>query len=434
MFDYCVLGGGWAGINFALELKKIFPNFKVAILEKSKAFGGLLRSSLINNHVFDIGGSHVIFSRDKTTLNKMLLLLGKNFVKRQRKAYVLFDSTFVPYPIENSLYVLPPEERAEALIFFLEALFSRDTCWAPKTFKEWIYGFFGKWIAKKYLIPYNIKIWKRPLEEIDVDWVQTPGRLPIPDWRDVVKSAVGLPTLGYIEQSTFYYPKFGGIQALANSAIKNAQNIGVKLLSNAKVYKIKKFAGEWIINEKFRAKKLVSTIPLNELVKALDAPKDIIKISEELDYNKVAVVGVALKKTAPKQHWIYVPNEDIIFHRYAWVSNYSSKNTTVGESTILAEMTIPPYKNVDIKKLKAEAVADLEKLNVIEGNEVIFTKAWLHDYGYPIYKIGHKEKRETIMAWLKNQNILSIGRWGSWHYLNMDKTCEQILRIINENT
>ncbi|MEM3479925.1 MAG: NAD(P)/FAD-dependent oxidoreductase, partial [Candidatus Bathyarchaeia archaeon] len=64
----------------------------------------------------------------------------------------------------------------------------------PKNLSEWIYSFFGKWIAERYLVPYNLKIWKRPLEEIDVDWVYTLGRLPIPDWRDVVRSAMGQPT------------------------------------------------------------------------------------------------------------------------------------------------------------------------------------------------------------------------------------------------
>lgn len=432
MTDYIVLGGGWAGIVLALELKNNFPNIEVMVLEKSGAFGGLLRSNVINDHVFDVGGSHVIFSRDSATLNKMLTLLSENFVKHQRKAYVLLGSAFVPYPIENNLYILPQEERAEAITFFLETLLSRDADWAPSTFKEWIYGFFGKWIAEKYLVPYNLKIWKRPLEEIDVDWVHMPGRLPIPDWRDVVKSAMGMPTVGYVEQSVFYYPKCGGIQTLADSAVKKSRNIGVKFLNKIEVRKISRSNGEWVVNDKFRAKKLVSTIPLNELVKALDAPTDIVKVSEELDYNKVVVVGLALKKTAPRQHWVYMPNSDITFHRYAWISNYSARNAPNGESTLLAEVTIPPHENVDIEKLKARVVAELEKLNVLKRDEVMFTKAWLHNYGYPIHKIGHKEKRETIMTWLNDQDVVSVGRWGSWRYWNMDKTYEQVLRMISE--
>ncbi|MEM0369005.1 MAG: hypothetical protein QXN57_06145, partial [Desulfurococcaceae archaeon] len=89
--------------------------------------------------------------------------------------------------------------------------------WVPRNLEEWIYGFFGKWIADKYLVPYNKKIWKRPLNQLDVDWIYTPGRLPVPDWRDVVKSALGIPTIGYSEQAKFYYPARGGIYALFES-------------------------------------------------------------------------------------------------------------------------------------------------------------------------------------------------------------------------
>jgi len=432
MVDFIVLGGGWAGTIFALELKYNFPDVEVVVLEKSDVLGGLLKSVHIDNHIFDIGGSHVIFSHNKRLLDKMLLLLDKNLIKHQRKTYVLLGSIFIPYPLENGLYVLPPEERAEALISFLEAWSSRRANWAPKTFKDWIYGFFGKWIAEKYLIPYNFKIWKRPLDEIDADWTYTPGRLPIPDWRDVVKSTVGIPTVGYAEQSIFYYPKQGGIQALHNSAVKKARNLGVKFRNNVKVSEIKKRNGEWVINNRFKAKRLISTIPLRELVETLDAPNDIVKASKELDYNKVVVVGIALKKTAQRQHWIYVPNSNITFHRYAWISNYSPKNAPYGESTILAEITLPLNVDANIEKLKAKVVADLEKLEVINQNEVLFTKAWLHEYGYPIYKINSRGKREIIIKWLKEQNILSVGRWGSWHYWNMDKIYEQVLKEIRE--
>ena len=70
---------------------------------------------------------------------------------------------------------------------------------------------------------------------------------------------------------------------------------------------------------------------------------------------------------------------------------------------------------------------DFEKLNVFKRDEMLFANAWLHEYGYPIYKIGHRGKCETIMAWLKEQNIISAGRWGSWQYWNMDRVYEDIV-------
>ncbi|MEM4474532.1 MAG: FAD-dependent oxidoreductase [Candidatus Bathyarchaeia archaeon] len=427
MVDIAILGGGLAGVAFALELKYCFPSAEIVVLEKSESFGGLLKSVSINNHIFDTGGSHIIFSKNKILLRKILSFLNNNFVNHQRSAKVLLDSTFVPYPLENGLYVLPPEERAEALINFLEAWISRDVSWMPETFRDWIYGFFGKWIAEKYLAPYNEKIWKRPLNEIDVDWIYTPGRVPMPDWKDIVRSAIGIPTVGYIEQSIFYYPRFGGIQALFDSIAKKAGKLGIKFLRNFVIFRIKKSNDEWTINDNIKAKRLICTIPIRELVNVLNAPENVIKAAERLDYNRLVVIGIALKKNAPKQHWVYVPNINILFHRYAWISNYSPENSPKGESTILAETTLPPNTKVNIEELTNKVITDFEKLNVFKRNEVLLTRVWVHEYGYPIHKIGYKKIRETIMLWLREQNIVSAGRWGSWQYWNMDKVYEDII-------
>jgi len=430
MIDVIVLGCGWSGIIFALEFKLRFPDADVVILEKSEGVGGLLRSVSLHGHVFDIGGSHVIFSRNKDILNRMLLLLKDNSIKHFRNSYVRINSSFVPYPLENGLYALPQDERAEALISFLEAWLSRSNCWRPRNLEEWIYSFFGKWIGDKYLIPYNKKVWKRPLDKIGVDWVYTPGRLPTPNWRDVVKSAFGIPTVGYPEQNLFYYPMRGGIQALFDSALKEAQQLGVKVVNNVAALKIRRMSNEWVINGTFKAKRLVSTIPLKELVKALDAPSDIVKASEELEHNGVAVVGIALDKPAPRQHWIYVPNPDIIFHRYAWISNYSPRNASSGRSTVIAEITLQPNTQINAEKILEYAVEGLERLGVIKWKEILFTKVWLHEYGYPVYTIARDDKRKIINDWLNKHNIKSVGRWGSWHYWNMDKVYEKVLENI----
>ena len=50
----------------------------------------------------------------------------------------------------------------------------------PETFLDWIIGLFGDYMNDEYLIFYNKKIWKRPLDKMAADWVFTPGRLPFP--------------------------------------------------------------------------------------------------------------------------------------------------------------------------------------------------------------------------------------------------------------
>ena len=427
-YDFAVLGCGWAGAVAVMLLKERFPASSLLVLEAEKREGGLLRSENVRDFTFDIGGSHVIFSRSERSLKELLSLLGDNCVKHERRAFVKLRD-LVPYPLETGLYALPPEERAEALIDFLETLLSRGPDWAPKTLEEWIRGFFGKWIAERYLIPYNEKVWKRPLSQISADWVYTPGRLPVPDWKDVARAAAGMRVVGYVEQSTFYYPLRGGIQALLNAALQRVSG-EVAVVNGERVTEVRRLGGSWLINGKYSAKKIISTIPLPDLVRALDAPSDVRRAADELDYNRVVIVGVGLGRRAPEQHWVYVPQRDVIFHRYAWVSNYSPYNAPRGFSALIAEVTVPRSKPVNAEEITKRAISDLEKLEVIKSEEVEIVKVWVHEHGYPIYALNHEEKRTAILRWANELGIISVGRWGSWHYWNMDKVYENVRKIV----
>ncbi|MEM1650454.1 MAG: NAD(P)/FAD-dependent oxidoreductase [Candidatus Korarchaeota archaeon] len=401
-------------------------NLKVVCIEREGSIGGLLRSEIINKFVIDIGGSHIIFSRNTEILHRMLSYLGDNVTIHDRASYILINNkVFVPYPLENNLSILPMNERYEALISFLEALHSLDDDWRPKNLSEWINAYFGSWISKKYLIPYNRKIWKRSLEEIDVDWIYTPGRLPIPDWRDVIKGALGIPVKGYPEQARFYYPLNGGIQALVNAVYKKALSQGAVVLKNYIVKNIKKTNTGFIINDNIRAKRIYSTIPLPELLEILDEidAKYLIKF---FDFNQVIIVAVALNKPAPKQHWIYVPNEDVIFHRYAWLSNYSPNNAPLGKSLVIAEITLPQWSDVP-EGLVHDVIKGFERINVFEEKDVMFVKTWIHRYGYPIHRIGFHKIRDEVLRDLKEYGIVSLGRWGTWRYLNMDMILKDVL-------
>jgi protoporphyrinogen oxidase len=204
MSRIAVLGCRWSGLVLSIRLKKLYPEVDVICVDRNFE-GGLLKSINISGYLFDAGGSHVVFSRSREVLEG-IFSLGGDWVSRERMSYVFFDGTSVPYPFENGLYVFSPEKRARYGYSLIKALAEYHDE-KPKNFKEWIYRTFGKEVAKDYLVPYNEKIWKRPLEQLSADWVYTPGRLPLPSLEDIVKTVAGIPTVGYKEQSIFYYPR-----------------------------------------------------------------------------------------------------------------------------------------------------------------------------------------------------------------------------------
>ena len=219
-YDEIILGGGWAGLLYA-DMKVSEHNRKIAIIEKESENnkGGLLRTEIIDGLTFDTGGPHLLFSRDANIISKIIELLGDNVSKRERNNCVLYGDKFIPYPFENGLYKLDPYLRVNFVKGIIDRMIfiAKNSEWKPSNFKDWITGFFGDIMAREYLIPYNSKIWKRPLENMAADWIFTPGRLPFPQLEDMIKAAAGLPSIGYKEQAYFYYPNRGGIQSLFNS-------------------------------------------------------------------------------------------------------------------------------------------------------------------------------------------------------------------------
>jgi len=418
-----ILGCGWSGLLVSIRAKGLYPTAEVICVDRY-LHGGLLSSEVVDGYLFDTGGSHIVFSKKREVIEG--IIMHGEWIARERKAYVFLNNTFIPYPFENGIYVLPPEDRAKYGLSLIKALMDyKDE--KPANFKEWILKTFGEEIAKDYLIPYNEKLWKRPLDEISADWVYIPGRLPLPSLEDIVKSIAGIPTVGYKEQAIFYYPRRGGIIKQWEYMRSYAESLGVRFLK-MEVREVKSSQNGYVINEVLKADKIISTLPLKEAPSIFNLSDEARKASERLDYNSVVVVGLGLKKPAPRQHWIYVPDKRVIFHRYAWISNYG-EDTSPDRAVLIAEVTVPPTWKVDLEEIESMVVYDLVELGIVRESEVNIVKAWFHKYGYSIYTLTHRKDVDAVTQELTEKGILTFGRWGNWQYWNTDRIYEEAMKL-----
>ena len=175
---WAILGGGLTGVTLARLLSE--KGDEVCVFEKEAKTGGLCISEERNGFTFDVGGSHIIFSRDTEVLEFMQNVLEENREFRNRNTKIFYKDLFLKYPFENGLSDLPKEDLFFCINEYVKNLVAveKGEVAEPQNFKEWIYYTFGKGIAECYLVPYNEKIWNYPTEKMSKHWMD--GRVPRP--------------------------------------------------------------------------------------------------------------------------------------------------------------------------------------------------------------------------------------------------------------
>ena len=102
-----VIGAGISGLTVAQLLK---DKYHVTVYEKDDKPGGLIKCDRINGSLFHTCGGHVLNSKYPDVIEwiKQFVDFDKEYVKADRNSCIVFgDDSYVPYPIENHVYLLP---------------------------------------------------------------------------------------------------------------------------------------------------------------------------------------------------------------------------------------------------------------------------------------------------------------------------------------
>jgi len=432
-----VLGGGLTGITLARLLHE--QGEDVVVLEQNVTIGGLCRSRSESGFTFDIGGSHIIFSRDTEVLSFMLSVLGENADRRKRNTKILYKDRYVKYPFENGLYQLPDEDRFFCINEFVKNLIAveKGEVPPPTNFAEWITYTFGRGIAECYMLPYNQKIWNYPADRMSHHWVE--GRIPRPPVEDIIKSAIGIETEGYVHQAVFSYPIEGGIEALVRAI---AEPILPAVRTGFRVASIREEDGGFAIsdgNEVIHADRLISTIPLQNLLPSLaDVPAEVQAACDALRYNSLCSVFIGLAGEVPDISWLYIPDPATgLFNRISFPSNYSTKVAPPGHSSILAEIT---YNDGDAVSRMSDAeiiehtVTSLVAAGIIPSKDaVVYTGLERQKFAYVVYDIDYPRNIAIVREFCRERGINLVGRFSQFEYLNMDGCIRSAIDFVGAN-
>jgi len=430
-----ILGGGLAGCT----LGKLFldEGWSFEILESQNEPGGLMRSTKNGEYTFDVGGPHILFTnKNKDGLNLLLASINGNITERRRNTKILFKGRYVKYPFENGLSGLLLRDNLACLAGFSSAAIKRKLSKGKKTenLQDWCVRTLGKGISKRYLLPYNEKIWKFPLREISTGWVE---RIPSPPWKDVFKSSLGIETEGYTHQLNFSYPTVGGIQSVIEGLTRNFRS---RIVTGFEVRSVARKDGKWIVSDGKREKvydALVSTLPLPTLAATIDLPQEIESAVRSLHVNSVVCVLLGgVEPVLGDLTWLYIPDMKALTHRVSYISASSDKVAPPGKTSLIADITCQYNDetwNTKDDVLITRTVKDLVSLGVLKSDKLEVSLVSRQRYAYVIDDLNRAANVSKIRGYLAEKGILTCGRFAEFEYLNMDAVAARAFAFVKDH-
>jgi len=424
--DILIIGAGPTGLGAAWRLDAL--GYTDWYLCESAATPGGLAASVVDEHGFtwDLGG-HVQFSHYQYFDDLMDELLGADgWLYHDRESWVWVRGRFVPYPFQLNLHRLPPDDQRACVRGLISAARRAATDHtSPASFSEWIERTFGSGIADVFLRPYNWKVWAHPLHTLSWSW--TGDRVATVDLPRVIGNmARHADDVSWGPNNQFRFPLRGGTGAIWRAlASRLGRRHASRMRYGARVARIDTRSSRVTLDtgETIHYRRLLSTMPLDNLVRATDLSDALGCAVGGLKYSSTHVIGVGLVgdpvAALDGKCWMYFPESDCPFYRVTVYSHYSPNNVPDIKTywSLMAEVSESPVKAVDVDRVTAETIDGLLTTGLIADRRLVH-HVWHRrlEHGYPTPSSGRDAALAAIQPALVSRNVYSRGRFGAWKY------------------
>lgn len=418
-----IVGAGLTGLSCAYHLGGGY-----LLVEKELEPGGIVRTRIRQNSFYCDGTGHWLHLRNAAMKELVNKLLPDDLVEHERKAVIFSHGVFTQYPFQANTFGLPREVILECLLGLLKAKHPEDfgqkpNTEPPKNFHDWIVRAFGEGIARHFMVPYNQKLLGVKLTELMPAFAER--FIPRPSTEDVIKGALGFSreSLGY--NAKFVYPRSGGIGALSRAfanALKEPPLYGVRITS----IDLKQKTVSLSTGKVMQFKKLVNTVPLVQLVAMLkDVPEEVRATAKKLRATTVYYFDIGVRGEggpASDYHWVYFPEPEYIFYRAGSYSAVHKEAAPPGCRSYYVEMSGDLEGLLSQpEKLKQRVLTDLKKAGILTSqDEILFMELCEIPHAYVIFDQHYEQSRSLIFNYLKQNDVLTGGRWGGWGYGGME--------------
>ncbi len=176
---------------------------------------------------------------------------------------------------------------------------------------------------------------------------------------------------------------------------------------------------------------IVSTIPLNVLLTLIkDIDGDILKQAAQLKSSRGLIINIGVKKNVlhEKKSWVYFSDMNLYFYRIGFYSNIQPLLAPEGYSSMYVECSPLFFNNrEEAKSIVPEVINQLIHLNYITNREdiVVVDDFYLEQN----YCIPNQNITDVIHTYLKQYDIYSIGRYGTWHWSSQHEDMQQACHL-----
>lgn len=422
--DVLIVGAGPTGLGAAWRLDA--RGHRDWLLVEADAVPGGLARSVVDEHGFtwDLGG-HVQFSHYDYFDALMDELLGPDgWLYHDRESWVWVAGRFVPYPFQLNVHRLPQRER-NACLHGLEQATEARTGSAPADFGAWIDATFGEGIATLFMRPYNRKVWAREPELMTSQWIG--DRVAVVDLHRIRENvSLQRDDVSWGPNNRFRFPARGGTGAVWRElAERLSLRHRARLEFERRLTRVDTLRRRATFDDGTVVTygRLLSTIPLDELVRRSDLVVDLEGDVARLEYSSTHIVGVGLNGRPPShlagKCWIYFPESNCPFYRVTHFSHYSPYNVPFPDRqwSLMAEIAESPFKPVNRGRVVDETLEGLRATSLVATGDVVH-HAWHTrlERGYPIPSLGRDAALRTLLPALEARDVYSRGRFGAWKY------------------
>ena len=431
--EVAIIGGGPAGLTAALELSR--RHIPATVLEADKQVGGIARTVNYKGYLFDIGG-HRFFTKWDEVNQIWNEVLGETFLERPRLSRIYYKKKFFMYPLvaKNALFGLGIFESIRILASYIKARVLPTA--KEENLEEWVSNRFGRRLYEIFFKTYTEKVWGVPCTTIRAEWAaqRIKGLSLLTAIRNALLPNKSSDVKTLIDK--FQYPERGPGQ-MWETLTDQLNRSGYPVLLERPVVRICHDTGEvtHLVTEgpngieKFWGTDFISSMPIRELVLALDPvpPQEILDAAHKLRYRDFLIISLIVnRKDVAPDNWIYVHEPGVKVGRIQNFKNWSPAMVPDQNKTCLG-MEYFVFENDELWSSPDEKLIELARREIVElglvrpeeiedGTVVRMQKA------YPMYDEEWSIHVDRIREYLGQnmRNLQLVGRNGMHKYNNQD--------------